>query len=173
MLNRNTVIAIMLFALLMLATSCSGGSYERIKLNADMVKEYNDAIELYNKTAISFTDLARLVEDGNANNTLFSEAFWEEFTKKSDKVYKNIDNISSFEFTYEQTVEVKKDLQSFVQSIRKYLEYIASHRDKEMSTAQEAFISSHRDMYDVIMDMSAHIVEKFDHIYNFHIVGID
>lgn len=61
--------------------SCTRDLHQ-IKIEANMVKEYNNAIEAYNKMALTFISLARTVDEELEKKSGFNNCFWDKFKMK-------------------------------------------------------------------------------------------
>lgn len=164
--KKFVAVIILLSILCFMLWGCGYERYEKVKLNADIVKEYNDAIELYNKMALAFTRLARFVDDNADKSSGFDKEFWKEYQLKEEKVLKQVDRINSFKFKNREIEVVMDDIQSFIANLQKYLEYTDAFRDGKEGISKELFINRHKELYNNMLKQSSEIVKIFNNIYD-------
>ncbi|MBA1335295.1 MAG: hypothetical protein HPY66_0917 [Firmicutes bacterium] len=152
---------------------CGDSGIKKVKENADIVKEYNDAIGTYNKLALSFTSLARLVDDEIKKGAAFDKAFWDKFTEEEKKVLTRKNAMESYTFNYREIEAVMDEIRPFIANVERYLKAASEYREGGGDADREKFAASHRQLYNDMMEQSSRIVNKFDGIYNSFVVGND
>lgn len=145
--------------------SCKKVTMEEIKRNSNAVNEYNKAIEMYNKLALSFTELARAISNELDGSQDFNEKFWKSYDSKKAKVLLNIDNITGMQFQFKQIGKILDSIESLKDDINDYLNNIEDFRDNKEESIEEMKIYCQH-LYEEILLKSYKITEIFNSIYD-------
>jgi hypothetical protein len=136
------------------------------KTNVRVTREYNDAIELYNRMAIAFTNLARFVEDNASAEKGLDRAFWEDYDSRKKKVAERMGLMEQYEFENPEMLSVRASIQTLMDSLNEYMQMADGYRRDESRDRAKEFISRHRALYDDILDQTSEIVMMFDEVYD-------
>ncbi len=171
MTMRRIAAAFCLLAACICLCACAGGDISRIKLNADKVNEYNEAIGLYNKLAIALTELAKLVDKEAAKDEGFEDSFWQSYDVQKDKVISCMKHVEDFHFNYQDIAVVSGDIRLLCEDLKAYLLYMEDYRHNGDVVSRKQFKESHRKRYNAMMEQSTQIVKVFDGLYETAIIG--
>lgn len=166
MKNKKLFFLLMINIVVFVLIGCSSNGVEKVKLNASLSKEYNNVIKLYNRSAIAFTDLAKLVDKEINKPSGFDDEFWEKYDKKEEKLLdqkKNLENCSS---TYEVIEKFEEELDPFTKDLGKYLEAVTILRKDSSNRSKEEFRVIHKKLYDQMMAQSIQLVKSLDRIHD-------
>lgn len=152
---------------------CGDTGFNKIKKNSNIVNEYNDSIGAYNKLALSFTSLARLVDDEIKKGATFDKGFWDKFTEEEQKVVARKNALESYNYNYREIETVMDEIRPFTANIERYLKAASEYREGLNDWDSEKFASFHRQLYNDMMEQSSRIVSKYDEIYNSFVIGSD
>ncbi|MEA4849803.1 MAG: hypothetical protein VB106_21435 [Clostridiaceae bacterium] len=161
---------IFLILIILYTTGCNMKSVSHIKENGTAVKEYNRAIEIYNKIAISFTSLARAVEKEPEETEPFDEKFWKNYENSEKKVLDNISNMRGLEFKYSDIEKVMVKINPMLKGMEAYLERVEEFQKLEQYSDWKDFKESMDILYREILNQSSEISKTFDEIYDEFII---
>jgi hypothetical protein len=172
-MNKTRVLTIIIIiGIINIIISGCGKKVESVKDNADIVKEYNNSIAVYNKLALTFTRLARIVDNEIKQSSDFDERFWHDFIKMKSKVDDNIEKIENLKIKHKEIEIIIKDIELFIDDIKKYIDYIHSFKQKEKTSSNITQLKlKHEEIYDELIRQSNNIVKVFDDIYNQKIIN--
>lgn len=163
--------ALLIICMVFLITGCSSADISNIKRNGSAVQEYNKAIEIYNKLAISFSDLVRTMKKEAENPMAFDDKFWETYKEKETKVLKNIDTMLGFQYKHKEIEKVKGSIDSLINDIENYINKIEDFRIKQHETDWNDFEKDSQLLYDEILNKSSEITVVFNKIYDDYITS--
>lgn len=152
-------------------TACSRGSMNRIKANNSMVQEYNEAIKIYNRVAIAFTDLARTVDKESKKTGEFADKFWDNYKSKEEKVIENMQRIKDYKFKHKEIQAAMERISPMLIDIETYLSSIEDSRNNRKDIGWASLNKENEVLYKEIVRQSNGIIETFDEIYNEYIVN--
>jgi hypothetical protein len=166
--RKKIVVGIIIIVLLSsMLLGCSAEGVEDIKGNANISKEYNDTIAVYNKLALSFTDLAKLVDKEINEPSGFDDDFWKDYAKKEKKVLERKEKMENFQFQHQEIATIMEEIVPFMNHLEKYLEAAKAF---EADGSKENFDNIHKEIYDEMMKQSTRIVKIFDNIHAEYVV---
>lgn len=171
MKRRHLLFIIVSFFLIMFClTGCNADSINQVRENSIMVKEYNDAIEIYNKVALSFTALARDIDKEYGETESFDERFWNDYNNNRKKVLDNISYMINFEFKYGEIKEVMDRIDPMINDIEIYLDKLEEFQKLQQYSNWKDLRESNDILYRKILSQSNVISKVFDEIYDESII---
>ena len=172
MKSLQRVLKILFIILIMLQISgCSAQSVDKIKVNGSAVQEYNEAIKVYNKVAISFTDLARTVDKESQKSEKFSEGFWRSYEGKKEKVLQNIDLLKDLKFEHQEIGITMDIISPMLSDIELYIERMETLKGYLVDDTRNDIMEENSSLYKNILNQSSAIIDKFNLIYDEYIIA--
>lgn len=151
-------------------TGCNRTGLNSIKKNGSAVKEYNKSIEIYNKLAISFSDLAKVVKKELDNAKDFDDKFWRIYNEKETKVLQKIEAMREFQYKHREIAVVQVKIDALIENIEKYLNKVDGFRGKGKNSNLKLFETDNNSLYEDILNISTEITKSFNNIYDNYII---
>lgn len=171
MKRRHLLFKINCLTLILLCLSgCNADSINRVKENSIAVKEYNEAIKLYNKVALSFTGLARDVDKEFEEKEAFDKKFWDDCNNSRKKVIDSISMLKSFKFRYEDNEKVMDKINPMLENVEIYMAKLDDFQKTGQYDNWKNFKESNTILYGEILNQSTEISRLFDVIYDEFII---
>jgi hypothetical protein len=164
--------AIILLAVLsVIACGCSPQRDDRALSGLGAAKEYNDVVALYNRMAMAFTELARLVDSNVQKPDGFGRGFWDKYQASKDKVLARMADMREHDLGDGAMAAVAADIRSFMDSVEQYLEYIDDYKNGGQRIGTGEFVSRHKELYEGILEKSKDVVKRFNIVYEKVFIG--
>lgn len=166
--RTKALLPFLLLAVLIGIFSMMGGcetDFDKVKLNREVVQEYNRSIEQFNKFSHAFTKLGQYVNSVGEDGKPLDEAFWEEVEKKDEPVRQQTQILREFPFQFEDFTAVNEDILPLLDEADAYRDIVSGLKESKATTIASDVHETLKQAYQSILQRSGDVVNTYDRLY--------